>query len=83
MTDQKALISNKDDSLDIFEDEEIAEDEVAVAEVDDLQQTPFLKGKANPKLVNKRRLDDYLERKWFRENGWDDDDELFNDQYFE
>lgn len=34
------------------------------------------------RLMTKRRLDAYLERKWFRENGWDDDDDLFDDEFF-
>ena len=38
--------------------------------------------KASAKLETKRRLDAYLERKWFRDHGWDDDDELFNDEFF-
>jgi hypothetical protein len=38
--------------------------------------------KANKKLMAKKRMDAYLERKWFKDQGWDDDDELFGDAYF-
>jgi hypothetical protein len=38
--------------------------------------------RARARLEVKRRLDAYLERKWFRDHGWDDDDELFNDEFF-
>ena len=38
--------------------------------------------KTDTKLVAKKRMDDYLERKWFKDQGWDDDDELFSDEYF-
>lgn len=29
-----------------------------------------------------KRLDAYLEGKWFKDHGWDDDNDLFNDDFF-
>ncbi len=34
------------------------------------------------KLKTKRRLDAYLERQMLKESGWDEDDELFSDEFF-
>jgi len=34
------------------------------------------------KLKTKRRLDAYLERQMLMESGWDEDDELFSDEFF-
>jgi len=34
------------------------------------------------RLKTKRRLDAYLERQMLKESGWDEDDELFSDEFF-
>ena len=80
----------KDDSLDpdgsadLYEDDEVivTVTEVGIDDSEDQLEMECLNAKANKKLITKRRLDDYLERKWFKENGWDDDDDLFQDEYF-
>jgi len=38
--------------------------------------------KARAKLETKKRLDAYRERQRLKDSGWDDDDELFDDEYF-
>lgn len=50
---------------------------------DDIPACAYSGNAASRRLATKRRLDAYLERKWFRENGWDDDDDLFNDEFFD
>jgi len=71
---------SSDDDLDLFDDDENLE-------MDDMEATDGLdinisSRKINAKLQLKKRMDDYLEKKWFRDNGWDEDDDLFNDEFF-
>lgn len=71
-----------DDTLSFLDDGEVEE---ADSQLEHLQQetAKFTSSKkADHKLEVKRRLDAYLERKWFQENGWEDDDELFSDDFF-
>jgi hypothetical protein len=71
---------SSDDDLDLFDDDEIPDlDEIPENSDLDINIEPR---KINAKLLLKKRMDDYLERKWFRDNGWDDDDDLFNDDFF-
>jgi hypothetical protein len=71
---------SSDDDLDLFDDDEIL-DLDDIAENSDLE-VKFESRKINAKLQLKKRMDDYLERKWFKDNGWDEDDDLFNDDFF-
>ena len=85
--------SDADEDLDLFEDGEELESDLdleLLGDADD-EELPKLNGasaargssrKASAKLETKRRLYAYLERKWFRDHGWGDDDELFNDEFF-
>jgi hypothetical protein len=80
--------STADDGLDLFDDDPVIETDVEEVDIlaDDLEKDNASGGEtrkaSSNKLEVKRRLDAYLERKWFREHGWDDDDELFNDDFF-
>ena len=71
---------SSDEDLDLLADD-------GTLELQDIEETNDLEvdlesQKINAKLQVKKRMDDYLERKWFRDNGWDDDDDLFNDDFF-
>lgn len=80
--------SAADDDLDLFDDESVIEPDVDDVEMlaEDLETVSApvngSRRRSSDRLQVKRRLDAYLERKWFRDHGWDDDDELFNDEFF-
>lgn len=83
----KKLESEEDDLFIEDEDEEEAEFLPGILQdIDDPEKLELIKRvvsrKAQCKLESKRRLDAYMERKWFKEQGWDDDDELFFDEFF-
>ncbi len=82
-----------DDEFDLFDEDEALESDVDLdlleegtpVEMTQVVANPAPKGTAvrrTGKLETRRRLNAYLERKWFRDLGWDDDDELFNDEFF-
>jgi hypothetical protein len=87
MSKEKEATPPQGEDLDLFEGAEI--DDVDL-EIVDLEQDEVVKEvvqtepvkKAKHKLKVKKRLDAYLERKWFKDHGWDDDDDLFNDDFF-
>ncbi len=91
MSKEKAK-SSRDEGLDLFDDEDIMDSDVVDLEeldddIDEDGEGPSLRvspqaRKARARLDVKRRLDAHLERKWFRDHGWDDDDELFKDEFF-
>ncbi len=85
--------SESDEDLDLFEGDEGLDSDLELDLMDDSVEEAAPKDseavsvnvpslKASAKLETKRLLDDYLERKWFRDHGWEDDDELFNDEFF-
>lgn len=85
--------SEPDEDLELFDeaDEMDSDLDLDVLEDDVVEAAPRPNGKpvthgssrrASARLETKRRLDAYLERKWFRDHGWDDDDELFKDDFF-
>ncbi|MGB5709229.1 MAG: hypothetical protein WBM41_20660 [Arenicellales bacterium] len=74
--------SSDDDASDLIDDAEIGELDTELEHLaDEVFDFSSIK-KANQKLAVKKRLDAYLERKWFKEHGWEDDDELFSDDFF-
>ncbi len=83
MSKEKEATSEQNEDLDLFEDAEIddIDPEIVELEQDEVVQTEPNK-KTNHKLKVKKRLDAYLERKWFKDHGWEDDDDLFNDDFF-
>ena len=82
-----------DDEFDLFDEDEALEPDVDLDLLEEGTPVEMTQVVANPaptgpaprrpgKLETRRRLNAYLERKWFRDLGWDDDDELFNDEFF-
>ncbi|MXX15661.1 MAG: hypothetical protein F4Z52_00080 [Gammaproteobacteria bacterium] len=82
-----------DDEFDLFDEDEALESDVDLDLLEEGTPVEMTQGVANPapngtaarrtgKLETRRRLTAYFERKWFRDLGWDDDDELFNDEFF-
>ncbi len=82
-----------DDEFDLFDEDEALESDVDLDLPEEGTPVEMTQAVANPapngtaarrtgKLETRRRLNAYLERKWFRDLGWDDDDELFNDEFF-
>lgn len=73
---------SSDDTPNLLDDGEIEEADPQLEHLE--QETAKLTSskKVDHKLEVKKRLDAYLERKWFQENGWEDDDELFSDDFF-
>ena len=70
-----------DDDLTLFEhDEELDADNV----MELIDETPPTMAERNlqQKQRAKKRMDAYLERQWFKENGWDEEDDLFKDEFF-
>ncbi len=75
-----------------FEDEsapgevlpDLAQDDLVVSEELDIIETPCnsMSAKARERLETKKRLDAYLEKQMLKESGWDEDDELFDDEFF-
>ena len=78
--DDESVIASDGDGIEMLGDE--LADELGDGLDDAVRSTNGRSKKASPKLAVKRRLDAYLERKWFRDHGWEDDDELFNDDFF-
>lgn len=83
MSKEKEVSSEESDDLDLFEDEDIdgIDPELMQAEPEELVDVESGK-KVNHRLEVKKRLDAYLERKWFKDHGWEDDDDLFDDDFF-
>lgn len=83
MSKEKDESSEENDDLDLFEEGDMdgIDPELMQTEPEDLVDVGSGK-KANHKLEVKKRLDAYLERKWFKDHGWEDDDDLFNDDFF-
>ena len=78
-----------DKEEDVFVENEYDELSSSIPDVDSDGQVdgqaddnPVAENNVSEKLAAKKRMDDYLERKWFKDQGWDDDDELFGDEYF-
>ncbi|MBX2868245.1 MAG: hypothetical protein KTR18_06195 [Acidiferrobacterales bacterium] len=63
---------------------DLAQDDLSVSEDLDIVESPCnsMSAKAREKLETKKRLDAYLERQMLKESGWDEDDELFDDEFF-
>lgn len=80
-----------DGEFDLFDDDEVPDMDVDQLEEDasaDMIRSvgsPAPAGTTARRSGNpetRRRLNAYMERQWFRDLGWDDDDELFNDEFF-
>ncbi|MGI9317186.1 MAG: hypothetical protein ACR2QW_07660 [bacterium] len=83
MGKEKEGASEANDDLDLFEDTDLEEVDAELVQVesDDTVVSASV-NKTDHKLKVKKRLDAYLERKWFKDHGWDDDDDLFDDDFF-
>ena len=83
MGKEKEESSEESDDLDLFEEPDMDGIEPELVQIEPEEAIEVGPGKKiNHKLEVKKRLDAYLERKWFKDHGWDDDDDLFNDDFF-
>ena len=83
MGKEKEVSSEESDDLDLFEETDIDGIEPELVQIEPEEVIDVESGKkANHKLEVKKRLDAYLERKWFKDHGWEDDDDLFDDDFF-
>jgi len=65
-------------------DADIDREEIFISDELDIDETPCnaVSAKARERLETKKRLDAYLEKQLLKESGWDEDDELFDDEFF-
>jgi len=74
---------NEEDELFVEGEYDELPSEILNADIDNPEtDKATAEGKIKDKLSAKKRMDAYLERKWFKNQGWEDDDELFGDEYF-
>ena len=83
MVKEKEVSSEESDDLDLFDETDMDGIEPELVQIEPEEVVEMGSGKKiNHKLEVKKRLDAYLERKWFKDHGWEDDDDLFNDDFF-
>ncbi len=81
LMDEESDLYNDDEGSGAHTDLEFPEEDGTEEIVQEDTPSPPMHSSSPCKMETRRRLDAYLERKWFRDQGWEDD-EFFNDEYF-